>query len=235
MSDISALADLLLWAMDAHNKRPVRTTGDPQDEPIRKRMVAALRHARKDDRAYPSATSLAEALVSMNSATIVRHVWRPATTSGLLAAFSTVGVFAVSENRPAVGHRKLVQRPEVSARVRQPEGPSLAGLTAEQKSLLGLMIRRQGVAVLTRPDIADLFQLDGGQRVALQNIFHNQRERLAQMVEKMAASTEDGQQQSAVTTSPLRESATEGVLALLAPAQLTRRSLRVPVEDEPIL
>lgn len=245
-TDISRLADLLLWATDAtevHSGQPAR---DRQEELVRKRMLAALRHARKDDRAYPTAASLAEALTEMNSATIVRHVWRPATTSGLLAAFSTVCVFAVSENRPAVGHRKVVQKHELSIQMRQPQGPSLAALSSEENSLLGLMIRRQGIAVLTRPDVADLFQLDAGQRVALQNILHTERERLAQMVEHaaMASATSeqgDGQKQAAVVTHSLRESATEGALTLLTPAQhemwssLAKTSLQAPAAGEPIL
>src|SRR5205085_2555164 len=82
-SDISALAEVLLSAI-------VGAKGPGHTDVAAKRTRAALLRARRDSRAYASASSLADALTSLSSAAIIRQVWRPATATGLMAAFGTV-------------------------------------------------------------------------------------------------------------------------------------------------
>lgn len=254
-SDISALADILLAAIDGLH-------GAGQHNLAANRMTAALKRAQKNARAYASAASLADALSSMSTLAIARQVWRPATATGLMAAFGTVCVFALSEEKPAT-HRQVPARPAssivatVGSTQVRPEStslpasgssasssssstlPTLDSLTPDEKSWLGLVVRRQGIAALDRPTVADVFHLDATQRAQIQNLLHDQRAHLAAMVEQAA---DNGVSTDApIRTQSVRDTTTESVLEALSPAQrdLWRMFLPTaghePAEGEPVL
>jgi tRNA A-37 threonylcarbamoyl transferase component Bud32 len=234
-SDLAALATLLLTCLGG-------SLAEKPTDPVTKRMLAVLRKARKDPRPYPTAAALAVEMTVLSNAAIVRRVWRPATQSGLLAAFGTVCVLAVSDERPksqlpTKAGGAIVST--VAGDVDGTRGPSYEKLSAEEKSWLGLEVRRQGIAALTRPAVAEAFHLDPIQRTVVASILKQQRSHLGDVLERLAMA--DAPQKGAaslINTKQVRDASTKSVLAALKPSQLQLwNSLagQAPAEDEPVL
>ena len=162
----------------------------------------------------------------------------------------SVCVLALSDEKPAPV-RQVKSKQSVSAAnvqrksavgeaasvVVEPGCPTSDKLSQDDRNWLGLVVRRYGVAAFSRPTVADIFKLDAPQRAAVQNLLHEQRAHLAEMVEQ-AVDNHSTPDAGVIRTQSVRETTTESVLTALKPAQRDLwRSLagQAPAEGEPVL
>lgn len=143
------------------------------------RVKHAINEAKHTHNVAPKAMNqFVERLYPPTTLALVRMAWKPATAMGLFGALATVGGYAFSQ--------KDTPPPPTSVVIAQP-APLGANLSQEDISLLQLAIRRQGVAALIHPAIANIFHLTPNQYTLIEESLAQQRDQTVYMINNAAS------------------------------------------------
>jgi len=217
--DVAALAALTFNMLTGH--WPFRSDGKiaqaySAPPAAREALHRALVGGRKE---FRSAAAFTDALLpnAEPRPTLFRLVWQPAAAMGLFGALATIGGHAVSEEPgakavPPASSVKIAAA--IPAQVKEEAAPNT--LSEEDRQAVALAIRRQGLAALTHPAIADIFRLTRQQRIDIMDCLVEQRARVAEIV-SAAADGPTGEVGTAMQT--LRESTNVRILMILDDAQ----------------
>ena len=150
-----------------------------QTEYLPARIKYAIDQTKHMSHPSPKAVNLfVESLYPPTHLALFRMAWKPATAIGLFGALATVGGYAFSQRDTPPPPQPIV--------ISQP-APLGANLSQEDIALLQLAIRRQGVAAMLHPAIANIFQLSQDQYTVIEESLAAQRDQTVYMINSAAS------------------------------------------------
>jgi hypothetical protein len=135
---------------------------------------------------FQTAGEFARALTPPARPVLFDGVWRPAAATGLVIALATITPAAMSARKESI---TAAEQQLAKLRSRHPVVTEhmVEAVTTIDRSTLELTARREGIAALAHPIVAEVFQLTDGQREGVAVLLAEQRSKITKWVEQAGA------------------------------------------------